>query len=197
MLKKRSRYLKRRKRKMDFESERKLLIAKCTHCNWEGNLIEEVKYGGVCPLCAFPVRFYTYEEYIRPLVPNLDAANVICQNCNTTAVLVDGKEKFPQSETLHGSKFYDCPACGSWIGCIPGTIIPYGNLVNYKVANARIELLSLIDKIVANCGYKCNRETVYNWLADKTGIIRKYFYIERLGEEQLKLCSKILKDELK
>ena len=102
--------------------------------------------------------------------------NVVCNNCNTMAVL---------KQTKHGRK-WECPSCKASVGCHPGTKEPLGTFANRRLSDARMEVHKVFDVLWSTPE---ERTFAYEWLATVLRIPRDKCHI---GMFDLELCRKAI-----
>lgn len=72
-----------------------------------------------------------------------------CCSCHqdVQAELVTGAAIYPHRRDLAHKPMWRCPACGSYIGCHPGTKNPLGTIPSPELRRARILIHDLIDPV--------------------------------------------------
>ncbi len=115
----------------------------------------------------------------------------ICPYCQNEALRVTGKAIYPKREDLHGGTYYQCPPCGAYVGCHPGTDKPLGNLANATLRALRSRAHGLFDPLWKSGTMK--RKEAYQWLAGELGIEFKKCHIGWFDEPRCRAALAVLK----
>lgn len=115
---------------------------------------------------------------------------VYCQHCDTEAELVRGLKIYPHRPDLSGKKFWECPACGAYSGCHPGTIKPLGAPSNAILRRAKVSAHAAFDPLWKTG--KMKRGDAYGYLADKLGIPKSECHIGWMNLEMARRVVQVL-----
>lgn len=87
--------------------------------------------------------------------------------CSCALALVTGQRIYPHREDLHHLRFWECPSCGRYVGCHPGTTKPLGRPADEETRRARSAAHAAFDPLWRRGGM--TRREAYRWLADAMG----------------------------
>jgi hypothetical protein len=96
--------------------------------------------------------------------------HVVCPYCRGEAVLVKGKDVYPQIPRLHNSFYWLCKPCDAYVGTHANSVThtPLGVLANKPLRAARMKAHAAFDPLWKAHGM--TRTRAYMWLADMLAI---------------------------
>lgn len=116
-----------------------------------------------------------------------------CPYCGGTAILRDAS--YVYGKTAREGKLYVCsnyPACDSYVGVHPHTILPKGTLANKELRRKRIRAHRIFDQIWKQ-GI-LDKQEAYRWMADT-------FYLDHsqahIGNFSDYMCEQLIKESQK
>ena len=101
-----------------------------------------------------------------------------------------GADTYPHRPDLSGKKFWQCGACGNYVGCHPGSTTPLGNIPTPELRNARGHIHAILDPIWKR--NRMSRSEVYRRISEKIG--RQYHTGEIKTLEDARVIFRIVKE---
>lgn len=100
---------------------------------------------------------------------------ILCDYCQSPALMVSGAYLFPDRPDLAHKKFYRCDPCDAHVGChepnaqhgLTG-VEPLGRLANAELRQAKYMAHRYFDPLWR--GGRMKRKSAYKWLAGQLGI---------------------------
>lgn len=122
---------------------------------------------------------------------------IFCVECDTTrsAVLVSGRDIYPNRYDLYELPFYRCEVCKNYVGCHHNSkrakLEPLGVIPNRELRQKRQEVHAVLDPIWKN--KIATRKIVYQYLSNKIG--REYHTAEIRTVNQAERVIRFLKEK--
>jgi hypothetical protein len=95
--------------------------------------------------------------------------DVWCCGCGETtdAALCSGTDIYPLRPDLAAKRFWQCLACGNYVGCHPGGDKPLGNIPTPKLRKARSHIHAILDPLWKT--KRMSRRAIYGRISEHIG----------------------------
>lgn len=90
--------------------------------------------------------------------------------CHGPTELVNGAAVYPSRGDLAHMPFWQCRACGAFVGCHPGTTRALGKPATKATRRARKDAHDAFDRLWRGSGASMGRAQAYAWLSREMGI---------------------------
>lgn len=110
-----------------------------------------------------------------------------CPYCGQEAKRVTGRAIYPHRTDLFMKNFWRCAPCFAYVGCHPGTAVPYGRMANAELRKWKQAAHAAFDPIWKSG--KMMRKEAYSWLAKQLDMSEDNTHI---GMFDIENCKRVI-----
>ena len=107
-----------------------------------------------------------------------------CPYCQKPSVMVGGDVIYPRRKDLKHKRFWLCAGCRAYVGCHPGTSVPFGRLANAMLRQAKMDVHAAFDHFWRDGEY--TRDGAYAELARRLRLTPEECHI---GLFNIEMCA--------